>query len=93
MKDETDEPLEFKNVSVTGDIEARFTPEFTKTLETSQKQEHARETLRFRVEVATLVAIAIYTALAFWQGCSTQKAANAAKEAAEASSALDIAAK
>jgi len=72
-----------KNVKVSGAIEARLSPEFTKEYKAGQEQEHTRENHRFRVEIATLVVIFVYTLLAFWQGCSNSKAANAAKDAAD----------
>jgi hypothetical protein len=83
MGNETNDSGSPKNVKVSGTIETRFTPEFVKDIKTGQAQEHARETNRSRVEIATLIVIFIYTLVALWQGWSTRKAANAAKSAAD----------
>jgi hypothetical protein len=83
MSQETEQPEKGKNVRISGAIETTFTPEFLKDIKTGQEQEQTREGNRFLVEKVTLLVIIIYTALAFWQGCSNQKAANAAKNAAD----------
>jgi hypothetical protein len=83
MNYKPNEPDGLKNVEVGGSLEARFTPEFLKDVKTGQQQEHTRESRRFIVEIATLCVVFVYTTLAFWQGCSNQKAANAARESAE----------
>jgi hypothetical protein len=55
-----------------------------------REEDNARDKKKFRVEIATLIVVAIYAGLTASQGCSTQKAAEAAKSAADtASSALD----
>jgi hypothetical protein len=83
MADESTQPSNSKNVKVSGAIEARFTPEFQKDIKAGQAQEHTRETNRFRVEIATLFIVLIYTTVAFWQGCSNQRAATVAENALE----------
>jgi hypothetical protein len=75
-----------KKVAVSGSIETRFSPEFTKQIKTGQEQEHAREANRALVEKITLCVVLAYTTIALWQGCSNQKSAEAAKSAADIAS-------
>jgi hypothetical protein len=83
MGDERRQSSYSKNVEVSGAIDTRFTPEFLKDIKTGQEQEHTRETNRFKVEIATLFIVLAYTTIALWQGSSSQRAANAAKSAAD----------
>ena len=82
MSNKQNDHPEPKNVEVRGVIEARFTPDFLKDIKTGQTQEHTRETNRFRVEIATIIIVFVYTSVAFWQGCSSQKSAETAGKAA-----------
>jgi hypothetical protein len=84
MGDKSGESSIPKHVQVLGSIQVRFTPEFEKEYKAGQEQEHTRETHRFKVEIVTLIVILIYTSVAFWQGCSNQKAAESASTSASA---------
>ena len=49
-----------------------------------QKEENRRERWKLRVEVATLIAILIYTTIAGYQGCQMRRSTEAAEESAKA---------
>ncbi|MGB8990094.1 MAG: hypothetical protein WCC37_26090 [Candidatus Sulfotelmatobacter sp.] len=71
------------SIHVRGEIEAKRPPDLAKEHNTERQEDatHARKT--FVVEIITLIVVAIYAGLTAWQGCSTQKAANATTRAAD----------
>jgi hypothetical protein len=77
----TDKP---DHVHVDGKIETTIHPDLVKKYDTEQEKQDSREDTRLEVEIATLIILFIYTAVAAWQGCSNQRAATAAKNAAKA---------
>jgi hypothetical protein len=52
--------------------------------DTHQSEQHRKDRKWFRINVATLIVISIYTAFAGYQGCQMRKAAQAAKDSADA---------
>lgn len=61
-----------------GGVEAAFPPQLAKE-HTTGKQE-SREQKKFWIEVATLVVVAAYTSITFWQACSTSQAVSDSSE-------------
>ena len=51
---------------------------------TNNEDQKRKDTKRFRVEVATLIVISVYTAIAAYQGCQMRKATKAAENSANA---------
>lgn len=71
------------SINVRGEIEAKRPPDLTHEHNTERTQDNAREKKKFVVEIATLFVVAIYAGLTWYQGCSTKKAADAAKNSAD----------
>lgn len=71
------------SIHVRGEIETTVPPDFAKKRDVAEEKQEARDKLRFRVEVTGLVFVIIYAGLTAWQGWSSQKATNAAKNAAD----------
>jgi hypothetical protein len=74
------------SVNVRGEIEAKRPPDLKDEHDTERKQDNAREKKKIVVEISTLVVVAIYAFLTWWQGCSTKRAADAATSAADTAS-------
>ena len=70
------------SINVRGEIETKRPPDLTLEHNTERKEDNAHEKKKSRAEIATLVVVAIYAGLTWWQGCSTKKAADAAQTAA-----------
>jgi hypothetical protein len=68
---------------VDGKIETTIHPDLVRKYDAGQGKQDSRESIKLKIELATLIVIFIYTAVAAWQGCSNQRAANAAKSAAD----------
>jgi hypothetical protein len=68
------------SIDVRGEIETKRPPDLTLEHKTERKEDNAHEKKKFVAEIATLVVVAIYAALTWWQGCSTKKAADAARD-------------
>lgn len=71
------------NIYVRGEIETKRPPDLTKEHNTERKEDNSRQNKKFVIEVVTLIVVAIYAGLTSWQGCSTKRAADAAKTAAD----------
>src|SRR5215469_88532 len=56
-----------------GRIETDFSPNLVEEYRTGQKQQRTRESKQYIVSVFTLIGVAIYTSLTFWQGCTLRK--------------------
>ncbi len=70
-------------VTVSGKLEADFPPNLVEKYDAANEKQEARDSKRFKVEIVTVVLLFAYTTIAFWQGCSTKKSADAAKSAAD----------
>lgn len=64
-------------------IGTTINPDLVKKYDAGRDKQDSRESMKLKIELATLIVIFIYTAVAAWQGCSNQRAANAAKSAAD----------
>jgi hypothetical protein len=73
-----------QQVHVNGQIETSIRPDLIKKYDADQTKQDSREKIKLRVEIATLIVVFVYTTVAFGQGCSGQKSANAAKNSAAA---------
>src|SRR5258706_5548045 len=71
-----------EHVNVTGKIEADFPPKLIEKYDTASSKENGWNQKQFIISIITAVLIFAYTTVAAWQGCSSQKAADAAKTAA-----------
>src|ERR1035441_3525446 len=58
-------------VHVDGKIESTIHPALVKKYDAGQGKQESRERLKLRVEIATLLALLIYTTVTFWQACTT----------------------
>ena len=61
------------NIHVTGDIETHVPPKIAQQREAAEVKKESRDFVRFVVECATVVLIAIYAGLTLWQGCLTRE--------------------
>jgi hypothetical protein len=72
------------HVNVGGKIEVDFPQDLVKKHETASSEEGRWKRKEFIVSIITAILIFLYTTVAAWQGCSNQKAANAAANGAAA---------
>jgi hypothetical protein len=75
------------NAYVRGDIKVDFPPDLREQYATNSSQEETRERARYKVEVATLIAVIVYAFLTLLIWWSTKKASDAATNAANTSTA------
>jgi hypothetical protein len=71
-----------ERINVSGKIEADFPPKLIEKYDTASNKENGWNQKQFFVSIITAILIFAYTTVAAWQGCSSQKAADAAKTAA-----------
>jgi hypothetical protein len=74
------------NIYVRGEIEVGRTPDLTKEHEAERQEDSSHEQRKYFIEKLTLFVVVIYAGLTAWQGYSTKKSADAAKNAADAAS-------
>src|ERR1700686_316081 len=71
-------------VIVSGKIEANFSPNLVEKYDLAGYKQESWDRKKFKAEIVTIVLLFAYTTVAFWQGLSNNRAAKAAKLAAEA---------
>jgi hypothetical protein len=64
-----------------GKVETNFPAEFVKKYESGQTEQASRENKKYKVEIATLVIVGLYTLVSLMQVCLTQKALKLTEEA------------
>jgi len=60
------------DISVRGQIETHLPPDLRDKQDTERKEDKTHKKKDYRVSLLTLIAVAIYAGLTFWQGCLTR---------------------
>jgi hypothetical protein len=73
------------NTHVRGEIEVEISPSLATLHNTERREDTAHERKKFRVEIATFLAVLAYAGLTFWQGGLTRRLATTAEQSLTAS--------
>jgi|GEM_PF-6507738 len=64
------------DIAVRGQVEVHVPPDTANKHDAERKEDNARAKKNYIVSLATLVAVLVYAAITFWQGCLTRRIAN-----------------
>jgi hypothetical protein len=79
------------HINVGGKIEADFPPKLVDKYEAANTEQSAWNRKNFIAQIITITVVLIYTTIAFWQGCSANDSAKAAKTSGDLAKAALIA--